>query len=72
MKAIKIIKPKLLIIIAFLAKNKQNSYKAPFIVMTCLFGASILAIAFLSYLLLRKSTNPIRQDSSVYTTNIKN
>ena len=57
---------------SFSAKNKQNSYKAPFIVMTCLFGASILAIAFLSYLLFRKSTDYAPQESSAYSTNIKN
>ena len=57
---------------SFSAKNKQKSYKAPFIVMTCLFGASILAIAFLSYLLFRKSTDYAPQESSVYSTNIKN
>ena len=38
-------------------KKKSSKYKTPFIIMTCLFGASLIAIAFLSISLLRLRKN---------------
>ena len=38
-------------------KKKSDKYKTPFIVMTCLFGASLIAIAFLTISLLRFRNN---------------
>ena len=38
-------------------KKKSSKYKTPFIIMTCLFGASLIAIAFLTISLLRLRKN---------------
>jgi len=39
--------------ITIINKKKSSKYKTPFIIMTCLFGASLIAIAFLSISLFR-------------------
>jgi hypothetical protein len=47
-------------------EKKSSEYKTPFIIMTCLFGASLIAIAFLSISLfkLRKNKSGINRHSS--------
>ena len=49
-----------------ITKKKSDKYKTPFIIMTCLLGASLIAIAFLSILLfkLRKNNSVIKSHSS--------
>ena len=42
-----------------ITKKKKDKYKTPFIIMTCLFGASLIPIAFLSISLLK-----LRKDNS--------
>ena len=41
----------------FVYKTMKDKYKTPFIVMTCLFGASLIAIAFLTLSLLNARKN---------------
>ena len=49
-----------------ITKKKSDKYKTPFIIMTCLLGASLIAIAFLSILLfkLRKNNSVNKSHSS--------
>ena len=49
-----------------ITKKKSDKYKTPFIIMTCLLGASLIAIAFLSISLfkLRKNNSVNKSHSS--------
>ena len=57
---------------SYFSIKRRKTYKTPFIVMTCLFGVSLLAIIMLLALLCRKNANYIPQDASFNSTNIKN
>ena len=48
-------------------KKKSNKYKTPFIIMTCLFCASLIAIAFLSFLLYKFRKNNSNNNNKTHS-----